>query len=133
MFFHLLNVVNLLLTLDRTAVCWFSLQVAFWNILLLLMNMGPSAVSVILLGAYSDKAGRRKPMTIAVLGTTLRSLTGMCSERVPPYVCSLVLQSEGTTLCSLTGMYSDRVPPWAPSQTCTMKGYHPALLQRYVQ
>ena len=75
---HLFSFVKLLLTLDCTATWRCSLQVAFWNILLLLMNMGPSAVSVILLGAYSDKAGRRKPMTIAVLGTTLRSLTGMC-------------------------------------------------------
>ena len=39
------------------------------------------------------------------------SLTGMYS-------------GQGSTLCALTGMYSDRVPPWAPSQVCTVTGYH---------
>ncbi len=51
-------------------------EVAFWTIVLMASDMIPALFMTILLGPYSDKAGRKKAMIPPLIGGTLRTCVG---------------------------------------------------------
>lgn len=71
-----------------------------WSILLIATDLLPSLVTTVILGAYSDKAGRKKAMIPPVVGLTIR---GLFSLLVVTFRLPLALLVIGTTIDGCLG------------------------------